>query len=324
MIQRYELTEQGSLREAENGWWMMASHVEAELAEKDAEIASLTAALALLPGEPDGWIWEDEFTCEREVYETWVEAGRKPTAFYFSPAAAPAAPPVAVKARPSYDQVIDVVLKNLRRMRDAGESHRMAARWISEDLDKLYVASPVGGTEEEPKPPVEPYGYAFQHEETGLTQVVDVQQVEWGFEKNNPRWQKVGAVYLHAPISSGELEDYDAGLLNDFGGGNVEWWHDYLRAEIGRANDFWREQIHGLRSSPTPASDIAALREENGILSEALKRMENCYEQLAATRTHEIYTAMIDGGQADALLDLDNARRNARSALQHVAKGERG
>ncbi|NEI71068.1 hypothetical protein GR212_15925 [Rhizobium lusitanum] len=71
-------------------------------------------------------------------------------------------------------------------------------------------------------------------------------------------------------------------------------------------------------------ADIAALREENGILSEALKRMENCYEQLATTRTHEIYTAMIDGGQADALLDLDNARRNARSALQHVAKGERG
>ena len=37
--------------------------------------------------------------------------------------------------------------------------------------------------------------------------------------------------------------DYDAGLLNDFGGGNVEWWQDYLRAEIGRANEFWRQQV---------------------------------------------------------------------------------
>lgn len=46
----------------------------------------------------------------------------------------------------------------------------------------------------------EPYGYAFQHEETGLQQVVDVQQVEWGFEKNNPRWQKLGPVYLHPPV----------------------------------------------------------------------------------------------------------------------------
>jgi hypothetical protein len=42
--------------------------------------------------------------------------------------------------------------------------------------------------------------------------------------------------------------DYDAGLLNDFGGGDVEWWQDYLRTEIGRANEYWREihlqQIH--------------------------------------------------------------------------------
>jgi hypothetical protein len=38
--------------------------------------------------------------------------------------------------------------------------------------------------------------------------------------------------------------DYDAGLLNDFGGGNVEWWQDYIRAEIARANAFWRSQIN--------------------------------------------------------------------------------
>ncbi|MDT4864596.1 hypothetical protein D3C87_1817360 [compost metagenome] len=44
-----------------------------------------------------------------------------------------------------------------------------------------------------------PIGYLFQHEETGLTQVVDVQQVEWGFEKNNPRWQKISPVYS-APV----------------------------------------------------------------------------------------------------------------------------
>lgn len=37
--------------------------------------------------------------------------------------------------------------------------------------------------------------------------------------------------------------DYDAGLLNDFGGGDVNWWHDYLRAEIGRANEYWRALI---------------------------------------------------------------------------------
>ena len=42
------------------------------------------------------------------------------------------------------------------------------------------------------------------------------------------------------------LPDYDTGLLNDFGGGNVEWWQTYLRDEIGRANDHWREAAAAL------------------------------------------------------------------------------
>ena len=40
-----------------------------------------------------------------------------------------------------------------------------------------------------------PDSFLFQHEETGNTQFVDGQQVEWGFEKNNPRLQKIGGVY---------------------------------------------------------------------------------------------------------------------------------
>lgn len=39
---------------------------------------------------------------------------------------------------------------------------------------------------------LKPVGYLFQHGETGITQCVEAQQVEWGFEKNNPRLQKVG------------------------------------------------------------------------------------------------------------------------------------
>ena len=40
-----------------------------------------------------------------------------------------------------------------------------------------------------------------------------------------------------------ELTEYDAGLLNDFGGGNVEWWQDYIRAELGRAYEHYQSQI---------------------------------------------------------------------------------
>jgi len=48
------------------------------------------------------------------------------------------------------------------------------------------------------------------------------------------------------------LPDYDTGLLNDHGGGNVEWWQDYLRAEIDRANDHWREQAAALVEAEPP------------------------------------------------------------------------
>lgn len=52
-----------------------------------------------------------------------------------------------------------------------------------------------------------------------------------------------------------EFQDYDAGMLNDWGGGNVSWWLDYLRAEIERANNHWREQTGPLPlyTHPQPA-----------------------------------------------------------------------
>lgn len=45
------------------------------------------------------------------------------------------------------------------------------------------------------------------------------------------------------PVQQFELSEYDAGLLNDFGGGNVEWWQDYIRAELGRAYEHYHSQI---------------------------------------------------------------------------------
>jgi len=42
---------------------------------------------------------------------------------------------------------------------------------------------------------IKPIAYLFQHEETGRTQCIEAQQVEWGFEKNNPRWRNCGPLY---------------------------------------------------------------------------------------------------------------------------------
>lgn len=41
------------------------------------------------------------------------------------------------------------------------------------------------------------------------------------------------------------LDQYDAGHLNDYGGGNVGWWHDYIRSELERAYDFYQDQVSG-------------------------------------------------------------------------------
>lgn len=50
-----------------------------------------------------------------------------------------------------------------------------------------------------------------------------------------PKWEAV----MNAEL----VEEFDAGLLNDYGGGNVGWWHDYIRAELSRAHDFYASQL---------------------------------------------------------------------------------
>jgi hypothetical protein len=51
------------------------------------------------------------------------------------------------------------------------------------------------------------------------------------------------------PVPVEPLSRYDAGLLNDYGGGNVEWWQDYIRAELGRAEEFYEQQFDSLQSA---------------------------------------------------------------------------
>lgn len=41
------------------------------------------------------------------------------------------------------------------------------------------------------------------------------------------------------------LDTYDAGLLGDGGGGDVDWWQNYLRAELAAAHDFYQSQVDG-------------------------------------------------------------------------------
>jgi len=38
------------------------------------------------------------------------------------------------------------------------------------------------------------------------------------------------------------LDKYDAGILNDYGGGKISWWHDYIRSELDRAYEYYQAQ----------------------------------------------------------------------------------
>lgn len=69
-------------------------------------------------------------------------------------------------------------------------------------------------------------------------------------EKGTFWWRKHLRRLFDAPLQPKKqeqepvaLNEYDAGLLNDYGGGNVEWWQDYIRAELGRAYEHYQSQI---------------------------------------------------------------------------------
>jgi hypothetical protein len=58
--------------------------------------------------------------------------------------------------------------------------------------------------------------------------------------------------------------DYDPGLLNDFGGGDVNWWENYIRYEVNAANDWWRSRIEAEATADCetrPAADLDAYLE---------------------------------------------------------------
>ena len=40
-----------------------------------------------------------------------------------------------------------------------------------------------------------------------------------------------------------EIDDYNPGILNDYGEGDVGWWQDYIRSEIAICNDHWRQAL---------------------------------------------------------------------------------
>jgi hypothetical protein len=82
---------------------------------------------------------------------------------------------------------------------------------FSERMERLQSeAAPV--VERQPNP--EPEAFMYQHEETGVIGFVDMQQVEWGFEKNNPRLHIICPLF-RAPPELAELQSTIARLTEE-------------------------------------------------------------------------------------------------------------
>lgn len=49
------------------------------------------------------------------------------------------------------------------------------------------------------------------------------------------------------------LSDYDIGLLGGYADCSVDWWQDYVKEEVSRCNDFWRDQVKCLTEASKTA-----------------------------------------------------------------------
>lgn len=72
----------------------------------------------------------------------------------------------------------------------------------------------------------EPEAFMYQHDETGQIGFIDIQQIEWGFEKNNPRLKIICPLYrsppapvtvLPTPISSEDGPHYSDNRASELG-----------------------------------------------------------------------------------------------------------
>lgn len=131
----------------------------------------------------------------------------------------------------------------------------------------------------------EPVAYEFQHEDTGRTMFVEPKQVEWGFEKNNPRLFKVGPVYRHPAQDRYALNTLDLIAANEHAAAVEQQLLD-AQARIATLEadaERWKQisVAFGTECDDLKA-ELAAEREMRNATQLELERVEN--EELAAAQ----------------------------------------
>lgn len=105
------------------------------------------------------------------------------------------------------------------------------------------------------------------------------------------------------------MDSYDAGLLNDFGGGAIGWWQDYIRAELSRAEDFYREQYDRL------TAQLAEAKTANlAIRSERDQALAQLYSQLTEAK------ASAESWQENCRLTEDELEKERNKHAETIGK----
>jgi len=106
-----------------------------------------------------------------------------------------------------------------------------------------------------------------------------------------------------------ELDAYSYGLLNDWGGGNVEWWWDYIRHEIGAAHDHYQDQHQRIVEGLNAVIDRKN-RRIHDFANEVIKLEAFIAEIESAlvTKNHEAHDLEIDNRQLKAEVEQLKAR----------------
>lgn len=139
---------------------------------------------------------------------------------------------------------------------DASNCAAMNYHGVHVDMDALHTLLNAAEAAIAAPAPADPVQFGPEKRPENMTIYNTV--AEWmdhGYSLNHRKTLEAHIASLQAapaPAEVGDLAAYDAGLLSDFGGGNVEWWQDYIRAELGRAHEFYQSQI-----APRPSRDDA-------------------------------------------------------------------
>lgn len=124
----------------------------------------------------------------------------------------------------------------------------LADRWAS---DRGYTGSPVDEIRaliDEPTAARQPVGEpvtdagrsaAYDAIDRFLRNNMDDEAYAAYVEHLEALWAAIPAQAVDLGL---HLDRYDAGLLGNGGGGDVNWWQDYIRAELDRAHEFYQDQ----------------------------------------------------------------------------------